>query len=357
MGRNAEKRRPGRPAKKAVPTEPARVLLYGADPDSAYGGRVLALLEELSLPVIAVDDTALPLPVGELLERPAGNTPPPYGGSPENALLLMAGLDGRQQSLLLSGLRRRGVPLANKAVLTETNRDWTLAALCEALTQESRTMALYSELLALLKQAEPLPALAGKTAEVKALMELPEVLPETLQRSREELQSAFLTVSGLSPLTGSLTITPTQLRDGHFRLSAAYRGDVPEEMLRFVWDNGKPGPVIGGVPGEALAGMHVTLSSPQHWGSLSAVLRVPERPAVSCAEEPGGILLRWEPYAEKENRPLPTGFSALITEGDGTVRRCEAGAEETSLFLAGARPEQLRFCAVNLAGRSDLVRI
>ncbi len=58
----------------------------------------------------------------------------------DEEMLVMAGLGRAQFSGFLDALRRERVPVALKAVLTETNAHWTPAALCRELRREHEAL-------------------------------------------------------------------------------------------------------------------------------------------------------------------------------------------------------------------------
>ena len=86
---------------------------------------------------------------GEALAQPIGLLAGLEGFEPAEAaeaevfgeeMLVMAGLGRAQFSGFLDALRRERVPVALKAVLTETNAQWTPAALCRELRREHEAM-------------------------------------------------------------------------------------------------------------------------------------------------------------------------------------------------------------------------
>ncbi len=63
------------------------------------------------------------------------------GDAPAEPLLVMADFTERQLDALLAGLRQKGVQIPLKAVLTETNRRWTVLELWAELRREHEAVA------------------------------------------------------------------------------------------------------------------------------------------------------------------------------------------------------------------------
>ena len=118
-----------------------KVLLYHLGEDSDTGCRLRDILREKKLLILTAEETHLSQTVGELV---SGNTLPSgdgaAGAAPDASFALLCGLGDRQLDRLLAAMRRNGVHVPYKAVLTEHNRDWTLGQLIDAVVQEHDMM-------------------------------------------------------------------------------------------------------------------------------------------------------------------------------------------------------------------------
>ncbi len=119
----------------------AKALLYRLGEDTQTGRRLREVLQERSILALSVDERHL----GERVERlvatnaaPADAPPPDDAPRPE--FLLLCNLGERQLDRLLGDLRRAGVFVPCKAVLTGQNRKWTLCQLIEEVAREHEAL-------------------------------------------------------------------------------------------------------------------------------------------------------------------------------------------------------------------------
>lgn len=121
-------------------TATPRVLLYGL-PKETPAGR--AAREVLAAPGIAVTEVApyqLLQPVGVLAGYGGEAAQLYFGRAPQEPVLVMAGFSSAGLDGLLAALRRAGIVIPLKAVLTQHNRNWSLLALIEELQREHAAM-------------------------------------------------------------------------------------------------------------------------------------------------------------------------------------------------------------------------
>ncbi|MBO4913876.1 MAG: DUF3783 domain-containing protein [Oscillospiraceae bacterium] len=118
-----------------------KVLLYCLGIDSEKGRLLRGVLCEQKLLTLDVDEKQLGEKVGRLA---ATNAAAEGARAPESIpreeFMLLCGLGGRQLDRLLAAMRRAGVSVPYKAVLTDTNREWTLCKLIEAVVHEHEMM-------------------------------------------------------------------------------------------------------------------------------------------------------------------------------------------------------------------------
>lgn len=113
------------------------VLLYNLD--TPKGAKIRRMCLPLKIRTRLVPKEAYGLPLSALAEgaQPAGD-----GADFDDELLLMINFTGEQLNAFLEGFRRNHIPpVALKAVLTETNRDWTSAVLRTELIREREAIA------------------------------------------------------------------------------------------------------------------------------------------------------------------------------------------------------------------------
>lgn len=118
-----------------------KVLLYHLDADTETGRALRAVLLEQKLFTLTVSEEQAGETVGRLVStNAAAHDAPAPERAPEEAFLLLCALSDRQLDRLLAAMRRAGVSVPYKAVLTEHNRDWTLAALIREIVREHEAM-------------------------------------------------------------------------------------------------------------------------------------------------------------------------------------------------------------------------
>lgn len=130
----------------------ALILVYGADGDDP---RVRFLREgesylNYALKLIGRDDTKKT--IAELLDLPAAAVVETDPDAP--SLLLFAGFPDKTVHLLLGALRDNQIRFDLKAVVTGTNRGWTLDRLLEDLRDEHAVMNAWQALAAMTQKAD-----------------------------------------------------------------------------------------------------------------------------------------------------------------------------------------------------------
>lgn len=118
----------------------ARVLLYGLPKETPAGGAVREICAALGIAVTEVAPYQLLQPVGVLAGMDGEPAQLYFGRAPQQPVLVMAGFSSAGLDGLLSALRSGGIRTPLKAVLTETNQNWSLLALIEELQREHAAM-------------------------------------------------------------------------------------------------------------------------------------------------------------------------------------------------------------------------
>ena len=118
-----------------------KVLLYHLDADTETGRALRAVLLAQKILTLTVRDGQTGETVGRLVstnaavhDAPAPETPP------REQFMLLCGLGDRQLDRLLAAMRRAGVSVPCKAVLTEHNQGWTFCQLVEEVAREHEKM-------------------------------------------------------------------------------------------------------------------------------------------------------------------------------------------------------------------------
>lgn len=115
----------------------AKALLYRLGEDTETGSRLRAVLREQKILTLTVEAGQLGETAGRLASsNAAASDAPPPETVPEAAFLLLCALGDKQLDRLLAAMRRAGVSVPYKAVLTERNKDWTLCKLIEEVARE-----------------------------------------------------------------------------------------------------------------------------------------------------------------------------------------------------------------------------
>ncbi len=115
----------------------AKVLLYRLGEESERGRTLRAILREMKLPALSADETQLGETVERLVSTNAAVAPEHTPTRvPETEFMLLCALGDRQLDRLLAAMRRAGVSVPYKAVLTERNRAWTLEQLIDEVARE-----------------------------------------------------------------------------------------------------------------------------------------------------------------------------------------------------------------------------
>lgn len=117
-----------------------RVLLYGLPKETPAGSAAREILAALGIAVTEVAPYQLLQPVGVLAGCGGEAAQLYFGRAPHHPVLVMADFSSAQLDGLLAALRRAGVVIPLKAVLTEHNRSWSLLALIEELQREHAAM-------------------------------------------------------------------------------------------------------------------------------------------------------------------------------------------------------------------------
>ena len=120
----------------------AKVLLYRLDEESERGSRVRAVLREMKILALTVDETQLDETVGRLaaLNAAPAEHPSVPESIPQEPFMLLCGLGGRQLDRLLAALRRADAVVDYRAVMTDSNRGWTLCQLMREVAREHNTI-------------------------------------------------------------------------------------------------------------------------------------------------------------------------------------------------------------------------
>ena len=117
-----------------------KVLLYRLGKDTEKGNALCAILNEMKILTLRVAPEQLNVTAGELASTNAAATGETPETVPEAEFMLLCGLGERQLDRLLAAMRRAGVYVPYKAVLTEYNREWKLCKLIEEVEQEHELM-------------------------------------------------------------------------------------------------------------------------------------------------------------------------------------------------------------------------
>ncbi len=118
-----------------------KVLLYRLGEETQKGKALCEILNDMKLLTLHVEPEQSGETAGKLVSTNAAATAaPPPECIPEAEFMLLCGLGDRQLDRLLAALRRAGVSVPYKAVLTEHNKNWKLCKLIEEVAREHELM-------------------------------------------------------------------------------------------------------------------------------------------------------------------------------------------------------------------------
>lgn len=117
-----------------------KVLLYRLGKETEKGKVLCTILDDMKLMTLHVKPEQLGETAGRLASTNAAATGVPPENVPESEFMLLCGLGDRQLDRLLAAMRRAGVSVPCKAVLTEYNKEWQLWKLMEEVAREHELM-------------------------------------------------------------------------------------------------------------------------------------------------------------------------------------------------------------------------
>lgn len=137
------------------PNPGRKVLIYQIDADSPRGQKVRNMLRVTGCGIRTVTREEAGQSLGFLLGLPdfEENTQPAEEAPQEEALVFY-NFDRKGLDQALAALKRGGVQVPLKAVVTEHNRGWSVARLLEELAQEHRLMKSWNTLASLVKKSK-----------------------------------------------------------------------------------------------------------------------------------------------------------------------------------------------------------
>lgn len=114
-----------------------KALLYRLNGETEQGKTLREVLSDMKILTLTVEANQLNETAGQLASTNAAPTDaPPPEHAPEAEFMLLCALGDRQLDRLLANMRRAGISVPYKAVLTEHNKDWKLCKLIEEVTRE-----------------------------------------------------------------------------------------------------------------------------------------------------------------------------------------------------------------------------
>ncbi len=118
-----------------------KALLYHLNADTETGRALRVVLLTQKILTLTVREEQTGETVGRLASSNAAAADAPAPESPpQEAFMLLCALGDRQLDRLLAAMRRAGVSVPYKAVLTEHNRDWTFCRLVTEVVREHEAM-------------------------------------------------------------------------------------------------------------------------------------------------------------------------------------------------------------------------
>ena len=117
-----------------------KVLLYRLGEETEKGKALCAILDDMKLLTLHVAPEQLGETAGKLASTNAAAPGAAPESVPEAEFMLLCGLGDKQLDRMLANMRRAGVYVPYKAVLTEYNKEWKLCKLIEEVAREHELM-------------------------------------------------------------------------------------------------------------------------------------------------------------------------------------------------------------------------
>lgn len=160
------------------------VLLYRLGPDTQKGQKIHQILTTMGITTVDILPERLGDPLGLLVGyqgfTAAQDYPGPY---PQEEFLVMRDIQGKRMDNLLLRLREEKASVSLKAVVTDTNKSWTMLALLQELQEEHHVMGLWRKLQQLV--GAPDESLAASDEAYEAILSRGKTLLADISAGRE----------------------------------------------------------------------------------------------------------------------------------------------------------------------------
>lgn len=187
----------------------AKVLLFNLGEDTVKGSKIRAILQEMGIEAITVEKSQINQSVGYLagMKGFTGDAEEFTGDGYTTDFMLMSSLSETQMDQFLAKMRAADAVIDHKAVVTETNKQWSFKQLIGEIEEEHEVMQAWIALSNAIKEAEKLKeaeydaedwaAFAKVLQHAKDVSQV-ENTAKDYNDTTKELKDAYRTLTGVS---------------------------------------------------------------------------------------------------------------------------------------------------------------
>lgn len=187
----------------------AKVLLFNLGEDTVKGGKIRAILQEMGIEAVTVEKSQINQSVGYLagMKGFTGDAEEFTGDGYTTDFMLMSSLSETQMDQFLAKMRAADAVIDHKAVVTETNKQWSFKQLIGEIEEEHEVMQAWIALSNAIKEAEKLKeaeydaedwAAFTKALQYAKNVSQVENTAKDYNDATEKLKDAYRTLTGVS---------------------------------------------------------------------------------------------------------------------------------------------------------------
>ena len=187
----------------------AKVLLFNLGEDTVKGSKIRAILQEMGIEAVTVEKSQINQSVGYLagMKGFAGDAEDFTGDGYTTDFMLMSSLSETQMDQFLAKMREADAVIDHKAIVTETNKQWSFKKLIGEIEEEHEVMQAWIALSNAIKEAEKLKeadydaedwAAFAKVLQYAKDVSQVENTAKDYNETTEKLKDAYRTLTGVS---------------------------------------------------------------------------------------------------------------------------------------------------------------
>ena len=187
----------------------AKVLLFNLGEDTVKGSKIRAILQGMGIEAVTVEKSQINQSVGYLagMKGFAGDAEDFTGDGYTTDFMLMSSLSETQMDQFLAKMREADAVIDHKAIVTETNKQWSFKKLIGEIEEEHEVMQAWIALSNAIKEAEKLKeadydaedwAAFAKVLQYAKDVSQVENTAKDYNETTEKLKDAYRTLTGVS---------------------------------------------------------------------------------------------------------------------------------------------------------------